>query len=266
MRREMLTKTHHNTDKNETYLRSYERYFAPLKNDNICLLELGVLHGGSLLLWRDYFPNGTIVGVDMNPAEIDDETGRVQVYQGLQQDTSFLDHVRDDAAPDGFDIVIDDASHIGELTRISFWHLLDFHLKPGGIYVIEDWRTGYWDRYPDGKSYGWPKMEGGVRDNMRRLTDSLLVRLGKTSVASGLHRYLIILLEKMRHHIVYKRRFPSHDYGMVGFIKELVDELGMDMITNPARGSKLPQREPKFSRMEICPGQVFVIKNPDANE
>ena len=59
----------------------------------------------------------------------------------------------------------------------------------------------------------------------------------------------------------YKRRFPSHNFGMVGFIKELVDELGVDMSTSPERGSKVPQQKPKFKRMEIGPGQVFIIKN-----
>ena len=52
---------------------------------------------------------------------------------------------------DGFDIIIDDASHIGELTKATFWHLFDRHLKPGGLYAIEDWGTGYLDDFPDGK-------------------------------------------------------------------------------------------------------------------
>ena len=60
-----------------------------------------------------------------------------------------------------------------------------------------------------------------------------------------------------------KRQFPSHSYGMVGVIKELVDELGMDMITNPARKGVGPQKYPKFRKMEITPGQVFIVK---ANE
>jgi hypothetical protein len=33
------------------------------------------------------------------------------------------------------------------------------------------------------------------------------------------------------------------------------------MITSPERGSKVPQQQPKFKRMEIGPGQVFIIKN-----
>ena len=52
----------------------------------------------------------------------------------------------------------------------------------------------------------------------------------------------------------------SHSYGMVGFIKQLVDELGMDAITAPARGGKPPQRFPAFQRIEIYPGQVFIVK------
>jgi hypothetical protein len=47
---------------------------------------------------------------------------------------------------------------------------------------------------------------------------------------------------------------------MVGLIKQLMDELGMDAITNPARNGPSPQRFSKFQRMEICPGQVFIFK------
>jgi len=48
---------------------------------------------------------------------------------------------------------------------------------------------------------------------------------------------------------------------MVGLIKQLIDELGMDAITAPARQGTPPHRFPKFQRMEICPGQVFIVKS-----
>jgi len=60
--------------------------------------------------------------------------------------------VRSETAPEGFDIIIDDCSHIGEFTAVSFWHLFDRHLKPGGLYVIEDWGTGYMRGTPDGRA------------------------------------------------------------------------------------------------------------------
>ncbi len=78
---------------------------------------------------------------------------RIQVFEGSQADTVFLSEVAHETAPEGFDIIIDDASHLGELTKIAFWHLFDNHLKPGGLYVIEDWGTGYWSDWPDGMTF-----------------------------------------------------------------------------------------------------------------
>lgn len=181
-------------------------------------------------MWRDYFQTGTIVGLDWDHVDINATTERIHIYQGDQRDLSILDRIGHECAPGGFDIIIDDASHIGELTEISFWHLFTNWLKPGGLYVIEDWRTGYWDAWPDGRKYKF-------REASKSLVSQLLQKLLRT-----------------------KSQFKSHTSGMVGFIKQLVDELGMDVITNRARGGKPPQHLPKFQRMEIYPGQVFIIK------
>ena len=121
------------------YLRSYEEYLRPLQDREIKLLELGIYKGGSLQLWRDYFHKGTIVGLDLNPVLIDDPSGRIHIYQGEQQDTALLDRIARETAPEGFDVIIDDCSHIGELTRLSFWHLFDNHLKPGGLFLFDCW-------------------------------------------------------------------------------------------------------------------------------
>ncbi len=138
---------------------------------------------------------------------IHDSTGRIRTYQGLQQDSDLLDQIRRECAPDGFDIVIDDASHVADDARTSFLHLFHHHLKPGGLYVIEDWGTGYWDSWPDGKRY-----DGS-----------------------------------------------NHTAGMVGFVKELVDELGMLDITDPSRGIP-PLRKPSIANIYMTYGQVFMRK------
>ena len=169
--------------------------------------------GGSLLLWRDYFKKGRIVGLDINSVNINDETGRIKIYQGLQQDIQLLDRIGRETAPEGFDIIIDDASHVAELTKESFWYLFNNHLKPGGFYIVEDWGTGYWETWVDGKRY-----------NPRN------------------------------HHLS----------GMVGFIKELVDECGIEDITHPAKGVP-PERESQFEFMQIYGGQVFVKKKAEMN-
>src|SRR3712207_7793934 len=124
------------------YLRNYEEFFRGLRERDVRLLELGVYRGGSLLLWRDYFPRGLVVGLDVEPVTVEDPSGRVRVYQGRQEDTELLDRVARECAPEGFDIIIDDCAHIGELAQISFWHLFEHHLKRGGLYRSEERRVG----------------------------------------------------------------------------------------------------------------------------
>jgi hypothetical protein len=165
----------YDTDKAATYLRNYDRFFGPLQDQPVRLLELGVRTAGSLLLWRDYFDRGLIVGLDSQRVDLEEPTGRVRVYRGRQEDPVILDQLGVECGP--FDIVIDDASHIADLTRVSFWHLFDRHLKPGGLFVIEDWGTGYWDTWPDGRHYE-PHGAGGHRYGMVALVKELIDECG----------------------------------------------------------------------------------------
>ncbi len=260
-------------EKHQLYLNHYERHFNLLTERDVKLLELGVYKGGSLLQWRDFFRNGQIVGLDLDPVAIKDPTGRIRTYRGDQRDLRLLDRIASECAPGGFDIIIDDASHIATYTKISFWHLFDNHLRPGGFYVIEDWRVGYWEAWPDGAKYNWPtpspappaqfsdatEPKSGFPNNNHQIASLIKRALDKvgaesiTKPASGLYR-------KFKYR---QRRLPSHDYGMVGLIKQLIDELGMDAITNPDRNGSPPQRFPKFQRMEVCPGQVFIVKTTE---
>ncbi len=214
------------------YLRNYEHYFGGLRHKEVRLLELGVKEGGSLLLWRDYFERGLIIGLDINPVRLDDPTGRAHTYQGAQQDTALLDRIARENAPEGFDIVIDDCSHIGVLARASFWHLFDKHPKSGGVYVIEDWGTGYWDSWVDG--IGYRPRKKGLSPAPYRLT-RVIARLRQSWVADRVPLAGRILSKVKA--AVLKAQYHSHDYGVVGFVKELVDELGMADITHPQFGA-----------------------------
>ena len=247
----------YDTDKaqHEHYLRNYEDYFRDLVGRDVRLLELGVYRGGSLLLWRDYFERGLIVGLDVEPVGLEDPTGRVRVYQGRQQDTELLDRIARETAPEGFDVIIDDCSHIGELTRVSFWHLFDNHLKPGGLYVIEDWSTGYWDSWLDGAGFTPPK-RATYNHTLFRLRSGI-ARLHNSTLAGRVPFARRALVGVKR--LVNRRQFRSHDYGLVGFVKELVDECAMNDITRPGLG-RPPQRPSKFRELRISPGHVLVVK------
>jgi SAM-dependent methyltransferase len=235
------------------YLRNYEHYFGDLRDADVRLLELGIKSGGSLLLWRDYFARGVIVGLDIEPVALDDSTGRLRTYQGGQEDAVLLDRIARETAPDGFDIIIDDCAHIGVLARASFWHLFDNHLKSGGVYVIEDWGTGYWDEWVDGVRYSPGRR--ALSPSLYRLTRVLArlrqSRLGRMPLARRVLSWGKASVLKLQYH--------SHDYGMVGFVKELVDELGMADITHSRFGSA-PHKESKFAEMRLTQSHLFIIK------
>lgn len=170
MRSIQLNLNAYDTDKIKLrYLEVYDHILVPWIGKAITLLEIGVYRGGSLKLWRDYFPRGTVVGIDRKRPQDFRLGERIQIFEGSQADEEFLSKVANETAPGGFDIIIDDASHIGELTKTTFWHLFDHHLKPGGLYAIEDWGTGYLDDFSDGKKFD-PKSSilGRVRSVLPR--------------------------------------------------------------------------------------------------
>jgi len=152
--------------------------------------------------------------------------GYFSLFDLGQQDTNFLDTVAREAAPEGFDIIIDDASHIGDISKITFWHLFDNHLKPGGIYVIEDWRTGYWDKWIDGARYKKTKESKIIRPFIHGFVGKCL-NFTETNLKGGRIKRTIVSCFGRIKRVTYKYHFPSHNFGMVGFVKELVDELGV---------------------------------------
>ncbi len=75
------------------YLEVYDPILAPWVNKKMKLLEIGVRKGGSLQLWRDYFPQATIVGIDLRLPENFAPGERLQFFEGDQADTAFLSEV-----------------------------------------------------------------------------------------------------------------------------------------------------------------------------
>ena len=141
------------TRKPLSYLLEYERILRDARGGNARILELGVSSGASLLMWRDYLPGATIVGIDIDeaPRAIAGQD-RIHFIRASQDDTAALDQAGDRAGGQ-FDLIIDDASHIGHLTKRSLLYLFPRLLKPGGTYAIEDFCTGFMPDYPDGSAY-----------------------------------------------------------------------------------------------------------------
>ena len=141
-----------NSDKwgSHWYAQHYERHFAPLRHRRLNLLEIGIggyenpkLGGGSLRMWRTYFPRGHIFGLDIFDKSLHDER-RIRTFKGSQVDEKILDEILTTIGR--LDIVIDDGSHLNEHVLRTFAMLFP-RLDQNGVYVIEDTQTSYWPRY-----------------------------------------------------------------------------------------------------------------------
>ncbi|MEU9336289.1 class I SAM-dependent methyltransferase [Streptomyces sp. NPDC048290] len=129
------------------YTPHYQRYFEPLRDRRVKVLEIGVggydapdLGGASLRMWKHYFYRGQVYGLDLYPKHGVDEP-RLRTFQGDQGDPAFLTGFAAEHGP--FDIVVDDGSHFSEHVLTSFAALFP-SLRPGGLYVVEDTQSSYW--------------------------------------------------------------------------------------------------------------------------
>jgi hypothetical protein len=116
------------------YLRHYEWMLTELRDAPINLIEIGVAGGPSMRIWRWFFSQAQIIGIDIDPNCKRHAGDRVQIEIGSQIDPVFLDRVCAENPPT---VIVDDGSHIMEHMIFSFEHLFP-KLLPGGIYIVED--------------------------------------------------------------------------------------------------------------------------------
>lgn len=130
------------------YFDIYDRHLSKHRNQEITVVEIGVFHGGSLQMWKDYFgPKARIVGVDIEPRCKALEESQVEVIIGDQGDRAFLRALREEIGT--VDVLIDDGGHRVE-QQIATFDVLFPAVRPGGTYLVEDLHTNYWRDYGGG--------------------------------------------------------------------------------------------------------------------
>jgi cephalosporin hydroxylase len=157
------------------YTDTYARFFAPLADQPINLLEIGIDRGGSLRLWEDFFPRASIHAIDINPRCSQYASDRVTVHIGSQTDDKFLESVACESGP--LDIVIDDGGHTMEQQLVSLQTLWP-HVKPEGFYVIEDTHTSYMTEFGGGDG-------DSTMSHLKSLLDHLTTRSTADRLVEG---------------------------------------------------------------------------------
>lgn len=124
------------------YLTFYEMFFAPMREKELSIIEIGVYKGQSLSTWAEYFKNSRIIGVDIVTKSKRFATDRIVIEIADQSNVQQLVNVAQKHGP--FDIIIEDGSHLCEHQITTLRTMFPF-LKNNGIYIVEDLQTNYGD-------------------------------------------------------------------------------------------------------------------------
>ena len=141
---------HHHTDKAVYHLFTviYDTWFSKLRDEQIRLLEIGVLLGGSLRMWEEYFPNAELHGADIDDRS-EYATSRIRIHQTDQTKSDQLQSL-----PRDCHIIVDDGGHTMLQQQLTLTTLFDSHLLPGGTYILEDLHTSDVEYYPQYARFG----------------------------------------------------------------------------------------------------------------
>jgi hypothetical protein len=152
------------TDKDFThnyYNSVYEDAFKDMRENVKLLCEIGIggfwkevgwVPGNSLKVWRDYFPNAKVLGLDINLHEITDSERISLEWLDQSKRDLVIEYSR---KLENYDVIIDDGSHNVYDQQITLAYFFR-SLKSGGIYVLEDLHSSEEVEIPEkAKMWGW---------------------------------------------------------------------------------------------------------------
>jgi predicted O-methyltransferase YrrM len=154
--------------KTRQLLDQFERFWASTSFRPRHILEVGIWGGGSTALWYAALKPERLVAIDLMAGADRPYFTRYVERNGLasalrtrwqtdQGDPGALRAVIDDELDGKLDLVIDDGSHLPVPTRTCFETLFPL-LRPGGLYILEDWAWEHWPEFDDA-NHVWANQE-----------------------------------------------------------------------------------------------------------
>ncbi|MFL2889662.1 MAG: class I SAM-dependent methyltransferase [Pelagibacteraceae bacterium] len=139
--------------KSNSYFQVYEELFQKFIGKKITFVEIGVLHGGSLLMWREYLGDqARIIGVDLDPRAKELEKNGFEIFIGSQSDNNFWKEFYDNVG--NVDVVLDDGGHTNDQQIITTVNAIN-NIKENGLIVIEDTHTSYLKKFGNPSKYSF---------------------------------------------------------------------------------------------------------------
>jgi hypothetical protein len=131
----------YNSTKYKNYFNIYSHIFKKYINKKIIFVEIGVLNGGSLFMWKKYFgKKAEIIGIDLNPNAKKLEKYGFKIFIGNQADPVFWKNFFKEIGK--VDVILDDGGHTNKQQIITTNSCVN-NINNNGILVIEDTHASY---------------------------------------------------------------------------------------------------------------------------
>ena len=148
----------------DTYFQAYEEMFSKYVEKEITFVEVGVLHGGSLFMWKEYFgKKARIIGIDLNPKAKELEKHGFEIFIGNQADPKFWKEFYKNIGK--IDILVDDGGHTNN-QQIQTLNESYINIKDGGIIVIEDTHSSYLKEFGNPSPYSFINFSYNITDKI----------------------------------------------------------------------------------------------------
>lgn len=139
--------------KHSAYFQVYEELLSKYRNKPIIFVEVGVLNGGSLFMWRHFFGSqARIIGVDFNPLAKRWEQDGFEIHIGSQSDPQFWQNFFNSIGM--VDVLLDDGGHTNEQQIVTTHQSIPF-IKDGGLMIVEDAHASYFKDFGNPSKYSF---------------------------------------------------------------------------------------------------------------
>ena len=150
---DLFDSSNNNSIKWKKYFSVYEKLFKKYKNKKITFVEIGVLDGGSLEIWKKYFGiESRIIGIDNNPECKKFENKDYEIHIGSQSDPIFWKNFFNKIG--NIDIILDDGGHTNDQQIITLAESIKF-INDDGLIVVEDVHSSYQKHYGNPYRYSF---------------------------------------------------------------------------------------------------------------
>ena len=216
----------HHSIKLKKYFQIYDELFTPYKNKKITFVEVGVLDGGSLQIWKKFFgAESRIIGIDLNPECKKLECDDYEIFIGSQSENKFWDNFYEKVGP--IDLLLDDGGHTNDQQLTTLIKSVP-NINNNGLIVIEDTHCSYKKNYGNPSNYSFINFAKKIIDDVNYTYPEIgNFEYSLNKYISSTHFYESLVAFKIDKNLCYKNELIENS-GKISNNLNVMD--GLDII------------------------------------